>query len=116
MKYNNIDQYIEQCEKEIQTILNKIRNTIKNAAPNSIEKISYNIPTFYQKENIVQFAAYKNHIGFYPTPEAIEAFSEELKAYKTTKGTIQFSYDKEIPYLLIRKIVEYRIKQITLSK
>lgn len=113
IKYRDIDHYIEQYPKEVQLILNNIRKAIKEVAPIAKEKISYNIPTFYQEKTILQFAAYTKHIGIYPTPEIIEAFKEELKEYETTKGTIQLPLDKEIPYDLIKRIVEYRLKIIT---
>ncbi len=116
IKYRDIDHYIEQYPKEVQLILNNIRKAIKEVAPIAKEKISYNIPTFYQDKTIVQFAAYTKHIGIYPTPETIEAFREELHDYKTTKGTIQFPLDKEIPYDLIKQIVKYRIKIIATTK
>ena len=114
--YKDIDQYINQFPKEIQNILNNIRQTIKEVAPEAKEKISYNIPTFYYHKNIVHFAAYTKHIGLYPTPETIEAFKKELVEYKTTKGTIQFPYEKEIPYQLIKRMVEYRMKEVLSTK
>ncbi len=84
---------------------------IKEAAPEATEKISYQMPTFYLHGNLVHFAAYKKHIGFYPSPSGIEAFKEEISSYKWAKGSVQFPLDKPIPYELIRKITIYRVKE-----
>ena len=105
-----IDKYISQFPESIQVILNKIRQTIRDNAPNAAEKISYGMPTFWQGENIVHFAAYKNHLGFYPTQSGVEAFADRLKDYKTSKGTIQFPYDS-VDYDLIADITRFRIKE-----
>lgn len=107
----NIDQYIAEFSDNTQELLKNIRNTIKKAAPDAEEKISYSMPCFYYHGNLVYFAAFKNHIGFYALPETNIAFQKELAPYKTSKGTIQFSYDKPIPYHLIEKIVEFRIQE-----
>ncbi|WP_369752452.1 iron chaperone [Flavobacterium sp. WC2409] len=107
----NIDSYIKDFPKEIQIILEKMRETIRNSAPKAKENIKYGIPTFTLHGNLVHFAAFKNHIGFYPTPGGIDAFKQELSIYKGAKGSIQFPFDKEIPYDLIRKIVDYRVKE-----
>jgi len=107
----NIDEYIAGFPPEIQEILQKIRLTIRKAAPKAEEAISYMIPTFKLHGNLVHFAAYKNHIGFYPAPRGIEAFKEELSAYEGGKGTVQFPLDKPIPYTLIRKIVKFRVEE-----
>jgi uncharacterized protein YdhG (YjbR/CyaY superfamily) len=112
MELKTIDDYISICPKEIKEILEKVRQTIHNAAPDAIEKISYQMPTFYQDGNLIHFAAFKNHLGIYPGPEVIEAMVKELKNYKTSKGTIQFQYNKPIPYNLIEKIVKYNLKHI----
>lgn len=106
----NIDQYIAGFSPEIQEKLEKIRATIKKAAPEAEEAIKYMMPTFVLKGNLVHFAAFKNHIGFYPAPKAIAAFKEELAQYEGGKGTIQFPLDKPIPYHLIGKIVKFRLK------
>ncbi len=106
-----IDQCIATYPKDVQAILQKIRSTIHNAAPKATEKISYGIPTFALNGNLVHFAAYKTHVGFYPGPGGIEAFKDELKAYDTSKGTIRFPLDKPVPYDLIEKITLYRAKQ-----
>ncbi len=107
----NIDEYIAGFPPEIQVILEKIRLTIRKAAPKAEEAISYMIPTFKLNGNLVHFAAYKNHIGFYPAPRGNEAFKEELSAYSGGKGTLQFPLDQPIPYSLIRKIVKFRVKE-----
>lgn len=106
---NTIDEYISQFPNEVQIILQKLRNEIKQAAPEAVEKISYQMPTFYLNGNLVHFAAFKKHIGFYPTPSGIEAFKKELTQYKWSKGAVQFPIDKPIPYDLVRKIVLFRV-------
>jgi|SRR5690606_3386190 uncharacterized protein YdhG (YjbR/CyaY superfamily) len=106
-----IDQYIADFPAKTQELLKNIRDTIRKAAPEAEEKISYNMPCFYYHGNLVYFAAFKNHIGFYALPEANIAFQKELAPYKTSKGTIQLSYDQPIPYRLIEKIVEFRIQE-----
>jgi uncharacterized protein YdhG (YjbR/CyaY superfamily) len=109
----NIDEYIAGFPPEVQEILQKIRLTIRKAAPKAEEAISYMIPTFKLNGNLVHFAAYKKHIGLYPAPRGNEAFKEELSAYGGGKGTVQFPLDKPIPYALIRKIVKFRVKENT---
>ena len=104
-----IDEYIAQFPEDVQQILTKIRAVIKAAAPQATEKISYQMPTFFLKGNLVHFAAFKHHIGFYPAPSGVEAFQEDLSAYKWSKGAVQFPLDKPIPYDLIRRIVLYRV-------
>ncbi|MBK7981188.1 MAG: DUF1801 domain-containing protein [Ignavibacteriae bacterium] len=111
IKFKNIDEYIETFPKNIQIILNEIRKVILLAAPNAEEKISYNMPTFFLNGNLVHFAGYKNHVGFYPTPSGIVNFAEELKSYKTSKGAIQFPIDKPLPVKTITKIVKFRVKE-----
>lgn len=106
-----IDAFIDSFPENIQAILETMRATIRKAAPDAEEKINYGIPTFYLKGNLVHFAAYKNHIGFYPGASGIETFKEELSPYKTSKGTVQFPVDKPLPLTLITKIVKYRVKQ-----
>ena len=93
------------------TILQKIRQTVKKAAPDATEKISYQMPTFYLNGNLVHFAAFKNHIGFYPTPSGTAKFKKEISGYQAAKGSIQFPLDEPIPYDLIRQIVEFRVKE-----
>lgn len=110
-KFKDIDSYIDGFPPHIKTLLTKVRDTIRQAAPEAQEAISYQMPTFKLNGNLVHFAAFKNHIGFYPAPRAIEKFREELAAYKGAKGSVQFPLDKEIPYDLITRIVQYRVKQ-----
>ncbi len=107
----NIDEYIAGFPPEVQEILEKIRLTIRKAAPGAQETIKYRMPTFTLNGNLVYFAAFKNHIGFYPIPSGIEAFKKELSAYEQGRGSIQFPLDKPIPYGLIRKIVKFRAKE-----
>lgn len=109
--FNNIEDYIQNFPENIQKVLQELRQTIHKAAPDAIEIINYGIPTFYLKGNLVHFAAFKNHIGFYPTASGVEAFKENLLAYKTSKGAIQFPLEKPLPFTLISKIVKYRAKQ-----
>lgn len=104
----SIDEYIAGFSEEIQEKLQLIRKTISEAAPEAEEAISYQMPTFKLKGNLVHFAAYKNHIGFYPAPRGIEAFKEELSAYKGAKGTVQFPLNEPLPYDLIGRIVKFR--------
>ena len=109
-KSNDIDEYIAGFPKDVQEILEQVRMTIKAAAPDAEETISYAIPTFKLKGNLVHFAAYKNHIGFYPAPAGAEAFKKELSVYKTGKGSVQFPLDKPMPLNLIAKIVKFRVE------
>lgn len=111
MKPENVDAYIAGFPANIQTILEKIRTIILEEAPDSVEKMSYQMPTYWQGKNLVHFAAFKEHIGFYPTPSGITSFEEELKPYKHAKGSIRFSLSEPIPYDLIREIVRYRVKE-----
>jgi uncharacterized protein YdhG (YjbR/CyaY superfamily) len=108
---NNMDEYIANFPKDIQVVLEKLRATIREAAPNAEETINYQIPTFTLKGNLVHFAAFKNHIGFYPTPTGMEKFKNELSIYEGSKGSVQFPLDKPIPYGLISKIVKFRVKE-----
>ena len=96
-------------------MLEEVRNAIKKAAPAATEKISYAMPTYYLEGNLVHFAAYKNHIGFYPAPSGLEAFEKDIAKYKHSKGAVQFPIDKPIPLALISRIVKYRVK-INLEK
>ncbi|GHT72872.1 hypothetical protein FACS189456_2520 [Bacteroidia bacterium] len=107
----NIDEYIAVFPVEVQEIMSRIRATINGAAPEAQEKISWRMPTFTMKKILVQFGGFKNHIGFFPGPAAIEAFAEELTEYKTSKGTIQFPYKNPVPLELITKIVKYKMIQ-----
>lgn len=107
----DINKYIAGYPKGVQEILEKIRATIREAAPNAQETISYGIPTFTLKGNLVHFAAYKKHIGFYPTSSGIQKFKDELSAYKMSKGTVQFPLDQPIPHDLIRRITAFRVTE-----
>jgi len=106
-----IDDYIAGFPKNIQKILEEVRATIQKAAPEAEEAIKYGIPTFTLKGNLVHFGAFKNHIGFYPTPGGIEAFKKELSVYEGAKGSIQFPLSKPMPLKLISKIVKFRVRQ-----
>ncbi len=109
--FRNIDEYIAGFEPEVQDILRKVRSVVREEAPDASEKISYQMPTFALHGNLVHFAAYKHHIGFYPAPSGIAAFQDELSAYKGAKGSVQFPLDQPIPYELIRRIVRYRVDE-----
>ena len=106
-----IAEYIAAFPDEIQEILEKIRMTIRQAAPEAQETVSYQMPTFTLKGILVHFAAHKKHIGFYPTPTGIEKFKKELSFYEGAKGSVQFPLEKPIPYELISKIVKFRVKE-----
>lgn len=106
----NIDEYIAGYPKEIQSMLQQIRTTIQKLAPRAEEAIKYAIPTFVlDGRNLVHFAAFKNHIGFYPTPTGIESFQKELSRYKQGKGSVQFPLDEPMPLALISKIVKFNM-------
>ena len=107
----SIDEYIAGFPRDVQRVLNQIRTTIKKAAPEAEEAIKYRIPTFVLNGNLVHFAAFKNHIGFYPTPSGIEAFSDELSRYQGAKGSVQFPINEPMPLSLISKIVKFRVRE-----
>lgn len=107
----SIDEYIAGFPRDVQEILKQMRTTIKKIAPDAEEAIKYGIPTFVLNGNLVHFAAFKNHIGFYPTPSGIEAFKDELSRYESTKGSVQFPSDQPVPISLIEKIVKFRVKE-----
>ena len=106
-----IDEYIADFPRDVQEILEKIRLTIRIAAPDAEETIKYRMPTFTLKGNLVYFAAFKKHIGFYPVPTGIEAFKSELSAYEGGKGSVKFPLDRPIPFDLISRIVKFRVKE-----
>ncbi len=110
-KPTTIDEYIAQCPEDVQPVLAKIRAVIKQAAPEAKEKISYQMPAFYQDGTLVWFGLHAHHIGFYPTGEGIEAFKEELSGYKSSKGAVQFPLDEPMPYELISRIVKHRVAE-----
>lgn len=107
----SIDEYISKFKPEVQEILQNIRKIIHELAPEATEKISYQMPTFILNGNLVYFAAFEKHIGFYPTPSGILEFSDELAKYKSGKGSAQFPIDKPIPYELIREMVKFRVQE-----
>jgi len=107
----DMDQYITRFPNKTQKILQMIRKTIQKAAPEAKEAMRYGIPTFILNGNLVHFAAFKTHIGFYPTPTGIEAFKKEIVKYQWAKGSVQFPLNKPIPYDLISKIVLFRIEE-----
>jgi uncharacterized protein YdhG (YjbR/CyaY superfamily) len=104
-----IDEYIATWPADIRAKLLSMRETIKKAAPKAEEAISYNMPTFKQNGNLVYFAAFKNHIGFFPVPSGMKAFEKELSKYKTGKGSVQFPLDRPVPLSLVTKIVKFRV-------
>lgn len=107
-----IDEYIASFTDHVQVMLTKLYTTIKKAAPGAEEKMSYAIPTFFLGgKNLVHFAAFKSHIGFYPAPSGIAAFEKDLKPYKTSKGAVQFPLNEPLPLLLVAKMVKYRVKE-----
>jgi uncharacterized protein YdhG (YjbR/CyaY superfamily) len=107
----NIDEYIACFPSEIQAILQEIRLTIAKTAPEATEKISYGMPTFVLKGNLVHFAAFKNHIGFYSTPSGTSQFQQEILKYKHAKGSIQFPISQPMPFELISQIVKFRVEE-----
>ena len=107
----DIDEYIAGFPEQIQALLQKVRQTVHEAAPEAQEAIKYQMPTFTLKGNLVHFAAFKQHIGFYPAPSGIETFQKELATYASSKGAIRFPLDQPIPYDLISKIVKYRVEE-----
>jgi uncharacterized protein YdhG (YjbR/CyaY superfamily) len=112
----DIDAYIAGYPEEVRAILQKIRRTIIKEAPKATEMIKYRMPTFFLKENLVHFAAFKNHIGFYPSPSGITAFQKEIANYTWAKGSVQFPLDSPIPYDLIKRMVQYRVNEVMEEK
>jgi uncharacterized protein YdhG (YjbR/CyaY superfamily) len=109
--FKNVDEYIASFPENLRTLLEEMRTTIKKAAPKCEEVISYQMPAYKYFGILVYFAGYKNHIGFYPTASAIEAFKKELSIYKGAKGSVQFPLDKPLPEDLITKIVKFKLKE-----
>lgn len=105
-----VDEYIAQFPQERQEILKKIRQVIRSNAPDATEKISWQMPTYWQGENLIHFASHKNHIGIYPSPEAVVAFRDRLKDYKQSKGAFQLPAAQPIPYDLIADITRFRVE------
>lgn len=116
MTPKDINEYIAAFPTEVQKILEKVRRTIGTAAPDAEETLNYGIPTFKLKGNLVHFAAFKKHIGFYPTPSGIAAFKHQLSEYAISKGTVKFPLNKPIPYELINRIVAFRVKENLMNK
>ena len=110
-KFKTVDEYLSALPANTKEILKELRKTIKQAAPQAEELISYNMPAFKLNGMLVYYAAYKDHIGFYPTPSGIEAFKKELSDYEGAKGSIKFPIDKPLPLGLITKIVKFRLKE-----
>ena len=115
-KFKDIDEYIQSFPPAIQKILKQLRKIIHENAPDAEETISYGMPTFKFNGNLVHFAAFEHHIGFYPTPSGIEAFEKELAPYKHAKGSVQFPLEKQIPYDLVKRIVQFRVKEALESR
>jgi uncharacterized protein YdhG (YjbR/CyaY superfamily) len=111
-----IDEYIARFPAHVRTILSALRSTIRRSAPQATEKMSYRIPTFFLNGNLVHFAAFGRHIGFYPGPTGIERFEKELKRYKSAKGSVQFPLDEPLPLDLIAEIVEFRVGENSRKK
>jgi uncharacterized protein YdhG (YjbR/CyaY superfamily) len=106
-----VDEYIAQAPKDVQPILQKIRAVIHESAPRAVERLSYRMPGFYDHGYLAWFGLHAHHIGFYPTGEGVTAFKQELSAYKTSKGAVQFPLDQPIPYDLIRRIVAFKLAE-----
>ncbi|WP_162128490.1 iron chaperone [Flavobacterium phycosphaerae] len=109
--FKSIDKYIAMQPEEVQVILEAIRQTIRKAAPQAEEAISYQMPAFKCHGPLVYFAAYKNHIGFYPTGTGIKAFQKEIEVYKNSKGAVQFPLDQPIPHKLITQMVRFKLNE-----
>ena len=107
----DIDNYIKKFPSDVQVLLNKMRTTIRKAAPGAEEAMKYGIPTFVLNGNLVHFGGFKKHIGFYPAPSGIKNFKKELSIYKSSKGAVQFPLGGPIPFGLVTKIVEFRVKE-----
>ncbi len=111
-QFGSIDEYIQTFPSEVQARLQKMRQTIRKAAPQAEEAISYQMPTFkLQGRNLVHFAGYKRHIGFYPVPSGVAAFKKELAPYVQGKGSVQFPLDRPLPFELVKRIVAFRVKE-----
>ncbi|MBN2149579.1 MAG: DUF1801 domain-containing protein [Anaerolineales bacterium] len=109
--FSTFDEYIAIFPPQVQERLQALRAVIRAAAPQAVEKISYQMPTYYLNGNLVHFAAHARHIGFYPAPTGVAAFKEQLAVYKNSKGAVQFPLDQPLPLELVRRIVEYRVEE-----
>lgn len=107
----SVDEYIAKQPRDVQPILERVRQIVLKASPKIIETIKYGMPSYVLKKNIFHFSANKNHLGIYPTPEPIEVFKNILSPYKTSKGAIQFSYTENIPYDIIEKLINYQVEK-----
>lgn len=110
-RFKTIDEYISTFPEDVQEMLQQLRQTIRQAAPDAEEAISYQMPTFKLHGNLVHFAAFRNHIGFYPAPSGIEAFDQELAPYLVSKGSIRFPKDQPLPFDLVSRIVQHRVQE-----
>ena len=110
-KFKTVEEYFDTCPKETVEVLESLRNTIRKAAPQADELISYNMPAFRQKGMLMYYAAWKTHIGLYPASVNLQVFDKELEGYERTKGTIKFPFDRPLPLDLITKIVKYRVEE-----
>jgi uncharacterized protein YdhG (YjbR/CyaY superfamily) len=108
----NIDEYIAGSPQSVQPTLQKLRAIVAEVAPEAEETLKYRMPTFVLRENLVHFAVFEKHVGFYPTPSAIEAFKKELKGYESAKGSVQFPHKGPVPFALVKKIVQFRVKEV----
>jgi uncharacterized protein YdhG (YjbR/CyaY superfamily) len=108
----NIDEYIAGFPPDVQESLKKMRAIVREAAPDAQETLKYRMPTFVLQENLVHFAAFDKHIGFYPTPSAMEAFSTDLKDYAYAKGSVQFPLNRPVPLALVKRMVQFRVKEV----
>ena len=108
---STIDEYIRGYPRDVQKKLSDLRATIRKAAPDAVEKISYRMPTFFQRKNLVHFAAYDHHIGFYPAASGIAAFKDEMTEYVTSKGAVQFPIDEPLPLDLVTRVVKFRVAE-----
>lgn len=115
-KYKDLDGYIKAQPKEVQPLLRAMRETIRKSAPKATEAIKYSMPTFVGTKNLVHFAAFKKHIGFFPTPSAVAAFMKDLSKFKTSKGAIQFPLDAKLPLPLVARMVKFRVKEDSILK
>ena len=112
VKFQSVDQYHAAFSPEVRALLDRIRQIIYTVAPQAVEKISYNIPTFTLGKPLVHYGAYPRHIGFYPTPAVIEAFADKLSSFPTSKGAIQFRLDQPVPFDLIEQMVRFRKRSL----
>jgi len=110
-KFKTVQEYLSVQPAPVKAMLQQMRSTIKEAAPEAEEAISYNMPAFKLQGMLVWYAAFKNHIGFYPRPSGLEAFKKEIAVYKSSKGAVQFPMDQPLPLALVTKIVKYRVKE-----